>query len=104
VRTYRAHGPGSHPLEDPGAQDVTCEVALDQLSRVRPPSADRPQAEFLRMHGLGELVQEARGAWQSRAAAGDLEALRSRSTLTEAAAVTDPGGLGAHRVLEWVVG
>lgn len=104
VRTYRAHGRGAGPLEDPGNQDITCEVAVDQLSRVRPPSADRTQAEFLTAHGLEQLVEEARAAWRSRAAVGDLAAVRSRSRLTEAAAVAGPTGLGAHRVLEWVVG
>ncbi|MBV9043451.1 MAG: SAM-dependent methyltransferase, partial [Acidimicrobiia bacterium] len=31
VRTYRAHGPGGHPLDHLGEQDITCEVAVDQL-------------------------------------------------------------------------
>ena len=30
---------------------------------------------------------------------GDLEAIAGRSRVVEAAALTDPGGLGAHRVL-----
>ena len=33
----------------------------------------------------------------------DLEALKHRSRLSEAAALTDPAGLGAFRVLEWKV-
>jgi len=103
MRTYRAHGRGGHPLEDLGEQDVTCEVAVDQLAQVRPPSSDRTQAEFLRAHGIDELVAEAREAWQARAHVGDLEALKHRSRLTEAQALTDPTGLGAFRVLEWVV-
>ena len=104
VRTYRSHGRGGHPLEHLGEQDVTCEVAVDQLSHVRVLSADRTQAEFLRSHGLEVLVAEARNAWQARAHIGDLEALKHRSRLTEAQALTDPSGLGAFRVLEWEVG
>ena len=37
--------------------------------------------------------------WQAGAARGDLEAIAGRSRGVEAAALTDPGGLGAHRVL-----
>ncbi len=99
VRTYRGHGRGGHPLADLGAQDVTCEVAVDQLP---PATSNRSQADFLRAHGLEELVEEARRAWQERAQIGDLQALVARSRVTEAAALTDPAGLGAFRVLEWV--
>ena len=98
VRTYRGHGRGGHPLTDLGAQDVTCEVAVDQLP---PPTSDRSQADFLRSHGLDELVDEARRAWEERAHIGDLQALVARSRVSEGAALTDPSGLGAFRVLEW---
>ena len=104
LRTYRSHGRGGHPLDRPGGQDITCEVAVDQLSRSHPPTADRSQAEFLASHGLDDLEAEARAAWQARAHVGDLEALRWRSRLSEAAALRDPAGLGAFRVLEWEVG
>jgi SAM-dependent MidA family methyltransferase len=99
VRTYRGHGRGGHPLADLGSQDVTCEVAVDQLP---PPTSDRSQAEFLRAHGLDELVDQARHAWQERAHIGDVQAVMARSRVHEAAALTDPAGLGAFRVLEWV--
>jgi NADH dehydrogenase [ubiquinone] 1 alpha subcomplex assembly factor 7 len=104
VRTYRAHGRGGHPLEAPGAQDVTCEVAVDQLARLRRPASGRSQADFLRAHGLDQLAAEARAAWQARAHIGDLAALAARSRAGEAIALTDEAGLGAFRVLEWVVG
>ncbi len=104
VRTYRGHARGSHPLADLGRQDVTCEVAVDQLSAVRAPLVDRSQAEFLRAHGIDELAAAARTAWQERAHVGDLQALVARSRVAEAAALTDPSGLGAFRVLEWAQG
>jgi SAM-dependent MidA family methyltransferase len=103
VRTYRRHGRGGAPLEHLGDQDVTCEVAVDQLARVRPPSSDRSQAEFLAAHGLEELAGAARRYWAERAHIGDLDALAARSRIGEAAALTDPSGLGAFRVLEWEV-
>jgi SAM-dependent MidA family methyltransferase len=103
IRTYRGHGRGGHPLEHLGQQDVTCEVAVDQLAEVRPPRGNRSQSEFLGVHGLDELVEDARRRWQDRAAIGDLEAVAARSRISEAAALTDPTGLGAFRALEWRV-
>lgn len=105
VRTYRSHGRGASPLDDPGSQDVTCEVAVDQLaSGVRPPDADRSQAEWLVHHGLDEVAAVARSVWRQRAHLGDLAALAARSRVGEADALCDPTGLGAFRVLEWEVG
>jgi SAM-dependent MidA family methyltransferase len=101
LRTYRSHHRGVHPLELPGSQDITAEVAVDQLAP--PPSRDRSQADFLRAYGIDELADAARREWAERAHIGDLAALRARSRVTEAAAVTDESGLGGFRVLEWVV-
>jgi len=101
LRTYRGHGAGGHPLERPGEQDITCEVAADQLPA---PLSDRSQAEFLAAHGIDELVDGAREAWRAGAGAGGLDAMKARSRVTEAQALTDGGGLGAFRVLEWEVG
>ncbi|HUQ63806.1 MAG TPA: SAM-dependent methyltransferase [Acidimicrobiales bacterium] len=104
VRTYRANGPGTAPLEDLGQQDITCEVAVDQLVEAAgAPTHNRSQAEFLRAHGIEELADRAREQWLARAHVGDFEALRHKSRLTEAAALTDSAGLGAFRVLEWIV-
>jgi SAM-dependent MidA family methyltransferase len=103
LRTYRSHGRGGHPLDRPGTQDVTCEVAVDQLARVRAPAADRSQAEFLAASGIDELVAVARAEWEAGAAAGTLAAVAARSRVAEAAALVDPAGLGAFRVLEWPV-
>jgi SAM-dependent MidA family methyltransferase len=101
LRTYRAHGPGTGYLDDLGAQDVTCEVAVDQLALVQAPASDGSQAGWLRAHGLDELVGEGRRVWAERAHVGDLAAIAARSRVTEAEALCDPSGLGAHRVLEW---
>jgi SAM-dependent MidA family methyltransferase len=99
VRTYRGHSRGTHPLADLGHQDITCEVAIDQLPAA---TANRSQADFLGAFGVDELAAEARRAWQERAHIGDLQALTARSRVHEAAAITDATGLGAFRVLEWV--
>jgi len=103
VRTYRAGSRGASPLARPGLQDITVEVCVDQLALVAPPDVDRSQAEFLADHGLGELVADARDAWHAGAATGSLDALKARSRVSEADALTAPGGLGAFRVIEWIV-
>lgn len=101
VRTYRAHQRGGHPLASPGAQDVTCEVDLDQLARVRPPDRATDQATHLAALGIEELVEEGRRTWEARAHLGDVAALTARSRVREAEALCDPSGLGAFHVLEW---
>lgn len=104
LRTYAAHRRGGHPLDAPGAQDITGEVCVDQLAKAaRPPDRDRSQAAFLRAHGIDGFWEDARRRWHAGAAKGDLEAFRARSTVAEAAALTDAQGLGAFRALEWVV-
>jgi SAM-dependent MidA family methyltransferase len=101
LRTYAGHERGTDALADLGRRDITGDVCVDQLARVRRPDLDRDQATFLRAHGLDELVEEGRRIWTERAAIGDLDALRARSRVAEAEALTDPSGLGAFRVLEW---
>jgi SAM-dependent MidA family methyltransferase len=104
LRTYRAHQRGGHYLMEPGSQDITTEVALDQLaSAVRPPDAVRTQAQWLALHGIERLVEEGWQAWAGGAARADLAAVRGRSRAREAEALTDPRGLGAFTVAEWLV-
>lgn len=100
LRTYRRHERGGPPLVALGSQDITADVPVDQLTPT--PTLDRSQAEWLAAHGLDELVAEGRRVWAERAHIGDLAALRARSRVNEAAALTDPAGLGAFRVLEWL--
>jgi SAM-dependent MidA family methyltransferase len=103
LRTYRDQARGGHYLTAAGEQDVTCEVAVDQLiAATRDPDAVRTQAQFLAYWGIEDLVDEGRQAWESGAHAPGLEAIRGRSRLLEAQALTDPAGLGAFTVLEWV--
>jgi SAM-dependent MidA family methyltransferase len=103
LRSYRHHLPGSPLLERPGGQDITCVVATDQLAAIRRPTSDRSQAAWLVDHGIDELVATARRIWHERASLGDLEAMKARSRVDEGGALVDPAGLGAFRVLEWVV-
>jgi SAM-dependent MidA family methyltransferase len=101
LRTYRQHTRGGPPLVDLGEQDITCEVAADQLAAVAPPTHEGTQADWLVAHGIDQLVEEGRRTWRERAAIGDLAAVRARSRIGEAQALLDPSGLGAFRVWEW---
>lgn len=104
LRTYRDHDRGVAPLVAPGDQDVTIDVPLEYLVHAAHRvglhlERDLDQAAWLRELGIDDLVTEARDQWDARAHVGDLEAVRHRSRVTEGAALVDPAGLGAHRVL-----
>lgn len=102
LRTYADHGRAGGPLVAPGRCDITADVAVDQLALVAEPTANRSQADFLAAHGLAELVAEGRARWAAGGIRGGLAAIEGRSRIVEAEALTDPVGLGAFRVLEWV--
>jgi SAM-dependent MidA family methyltransferase len=102
LRTYRGHERGSDPLQAPGAFDITADVPHAQvLSAAHAFSlvVDKPQADWLRSLGIDDLADAGAQAWRAGAARGDLEALKGRSHAHEAEILTDPSGLGAHRVL-----
>jgi SAM-dependent MidA family methyltransferase len=102
LRTYRGHSHGGDPLRAPGTQDITCEVAVDQLATIAPPVFDRTQAAFLAEHGIDALVEEGRRIWSERTGPANLAALTGRSRIREAEALMDSAGLGGFRVLEWI--
>jgi SAM-dependent MidA family methyltransferase len=95
VRTYHAHTAGPGPLHRPGDCDITCDVAIDQLA----PDRHSDQAEWLARNGIDALVGEARKAWDPSKVS--IDALRARSRVSEAEALTDRAGLGSFTVLEW---
>jgi SAM-dependent MidA family methyltransferase len=103
LRTFAAHARGGHPLDAPGTQDITADVAVDQLLRAVPGARAARQDEWLRAHGIDELVDEGRRAWDARAHVADLDAIAGRSRVGEAEALLDVGGLGGFTVLEWDV-
>ena len=109
LRTYRHHERGSSPLVAPGDQDITADVPLEYLVHAARSCGlvlrrECSQAEWLRDLGIDDLVAEARAQRDARAHVGDLDAVKHRSRVTEAGALLDPAGLGAHRVLEFTAG
>jgi len=98
LRTYRQNERGDHYLANPGTQDITTDVAVDQLPE---PDAVRSQAHWLALHGIEELVEQGKRYWEAHAARPDLAAIKMRSRVSEAEALLDPIGLGGFSVLEW---
>jgi len=98
LRTYRGHERGGGYLSAPGDQDVTADLAVDQLPE---PDAARSQAQFLLRYGIEDLVDEGRRAWAAAAGAPDVTAMAMRSRVRDAEALLDPAGLGGFTVLEW---
>jgi len=104
LRTYRAGGRGTDRLDDLGVQDITVDVAVDQLGLVRVPTRIEHQAHWLDRHGMAALEAAAAAGWRAGAARGDLRALADRSRVGEAVILRDPQGLGGFTVCEWDVG
>jgi SAM-dependent MidA family methyltransferase len=101
LRTFRDHGGSGHWLDDPGSRDITVDVDLDQVQADHRAASVCSQAEFLRFHGIDELVEEGRATWAGGAHVGDLAALKGRSRVREAETLLADDGMGAFSVLEW---
>ena len=101
LRTYRGPRAGRPPAATTRARRTSpCDVALDQLARVRrarPRCGRRPQFLAAPRHRR-RWSPRAGGVWAERAGVGDLAAVRARSRVREAEALTDPTGLGAFTV------
>lgn len=98
LRTYRQHERGDDPYRDPGAWDITTDIAVDQM---RTPSTLQTQADWLREWGIEDMVEEGRRYWIEHAGAPDVAAMRMRSRINEAQALLDLDGLGSWLVLSY---
>ena len=98
LRTYAGHMRGSDPYQTPGSCDITTDVGFDQF---RPPAVLTTQAELLQDLGLSELVDEGKAFWEANAGSPNLEAMKMRSRVSEAEALSDPDGLGSWQVAIW---
>ena len=100
LRTYRDQGRGVHYLYDPGSQDITAQVMLDQLPSGATTST---QTDFLQEWGIDDLVHEGHTYWESMKNAPDVAAMKMRSRIAEAKLITDKGGLGQFKAVFWFV-
>ena len=98
LRTYRDQGRGMHYLAEPGSQDITAQVMLDQLPSGFTTST---QADFLKRWGIDDLVREGTEYWESMKHAPDVAAMKMRSRSAEVNALTDSSGLGGFDTNVW---
>jgi SAM-dependent MidA family methyltransferase len=98
LRTYRDQGRGTHYLSDPGSQDITAQVMLDQLPAG---FASLTQADFLKHWGIDELVREGADYWEKLKHAPDVAAMKMRSRSSEATSLADSSGLGGFNAISW---
>jgi SAM-dependent MidA family methyltransferase len=104
LRTYRAHHLGPHPLDEPGATDITADVnftALADVARSAGATVEvHRQDDFLSELGLRAELSSLRQRELALARQGDpIERLRVRTRKTEAETLLHPRGLGDFRVL-----
>ena len=103
LRTYRAHHLGPHPLDEPGATDITADVNFSALIGTAEDAGWQctllRQDDFLEEWGLRDRLAELRT--QELAAAGVDEQLRLelRSQRTAGETLLHERGLGDFRVL-----
>ena len=100
LRTYKEHERGVHYLLDPGSQDITTQVMIDQLLKSVPGLSVTQQSEWLRRWGIDELESEGMQYWEAHKTSPDVAALKMRSRANETQALTSQDGLGAFSVLE----
>jgi SAM-dependent MidA family methyltransferase len=100
LRTYKDHERGVHYLLEPGTQDITTQVMIDQLMKVVPSLSVANQSEWLNSYGIGELVSKGMDYWDAHKSSPDIAAMKMRSRSNEAEALTSQDGLGAFSVLE----
>ena len=98
-----AHLPAARARRPParGTSARRTSPARSPSTSCRRPARDRTQADWLRAHGIDELVEEGRRTWQRagrhRRPGGDAGAQPGH----RGGGPPRPAGLGAFRVLEW---
>jgi len=96
MRTYSRHSRGRGPLDDVGNQDITSDVAFDQLPGA--PTLER-QADWLNDRGLEQFRSgSGRLRWPNDAGLRDQ---KQRYRDSEIDTLIDPGGMGAFTVATW---
>jgi SAM-dependent MidA family methyltransferase len=100
LRTYKNHERGLHYLLEPGTQDITTQVIVDQLKKTVPGLSVTLQSDWLCRWGIDDLVSEGNRYWDEHKSVPDIYAMKMRSRSNEAQALTSQDGLGAFSVLE----
>jgi SAM-dependent MidA family methyltransferase len=104
LRTYRSHHLGPHPLDEPGATDITADVNFTALEAVAVEAGWEAktwrQDDYLAHLGLRDRISAMRHEELALARSGDeMERLKVRTLRTEAETLMHPRGLGDFRAL-----
>jgi SAM-dependent MidA family methyltransferase len=99
LRTYKDHERGKHYLLDPGSQDITTQVMIDQLRETIPTITFSTQSIWLENWGISGLVENGLKYWNDRKASPDVEAIKMISRSKEAPILTSERGLGSFGVI-----
>jgi SAM-dependent MidA family methyltransferase len=100
LRTYKNHERGLHYLLEPGTQDITTQVMIDQLMKTVPGLSVTLQSDWLRRWGIDDLVSEGTQYWDKHKSAPDIYAMKMRSRTNEAQSLLDINGLGSFMVID----
>ena len=101
LRTYKDHERGVHYLIEPGTQDITTQVMVDQLMKTDSGLSVTLQSDWLRRWGIEELVSEGTRYWGKHKSAPDVAAIKMRSRQIEAAILLGERGFGKFSSMEW---
>ena len=102
LRTYIDHGRGEHYLANPGSQDITVQVMLDQLQNRFPRLTISRQSDWLNRWGIEQLVDEGNQYWENHKHAPNVAAMKMKSRAHEAEALHSENGLGHFCAIELV--
>jgi SAM-dependent MidA family methyltransferase len=99
LRTYKGHERGANYLVEPGSQDITTQVMVDQLMETVPGLSVTLQSDRLRRWGIDDLVSEGTQYWDKHKSAPDIYAMKMSSRANEAKSLTDRNGLGGFCIV-----
>jgi SAM-dependent MidA family methyltransferase len=104
LRTYRSHHLGPHPLDEPGATDITADLNFTAMVAAAEAAGAAVslirQDDFLAQWGLRKVLSKLRSEELELARSqAELERLALRSRRTEAETLMHPRGLGDFRVM-----
>ena len=100
LRTYKDHERGTHYLLDPGTQDITSQVMLDQLLDKFESVNITTQDFWLERWGIDDLVSEGVRYWEEHKRSPHLAAIKMQSRQKEFQTLMAMSRSGSFQVIE----
>ena len=100
LRTYKDHERGMHYLLDPGTQDITSQVMLDQLLDKFESVNITTQDFWLERWGIDDLVSEGVRYWEEHKRSPHLAAIKMQSRQKEFQTLMAMSRSGSFQVIE----